>query len=333
MLRTSVLVLAITGCMQAAPAPATVAPSPAPAPAFAAADPDDDDCPEDLAWSAGGCRTKRPGPAHCDVAGDCVQLCEQRDPKACTELGFAHMVGRKVALDRGLAATYFERACTYGDHYGCNNQAALIISHDAVPIADLQVAIGLFEQSCAREPKLCSNRAVMLRDGIHSRIDKTRAAELFSRACIGGDASSCHDLALAYDKGVGVGRDVPRATELEIQSCRGGFAHACTVSGVRYLYGTGTRTDEREAARYFRHACTSGNLWGCGMVGLMVMDGLGGEVRDPDGGRRQMEHACESGSNDTCAILGAVLRAKGDRAGARRWYRKACEGGLREHCY
>ncbi len=330
MLRTVLLGIAIGACTPATPPPArAAAPAPA-APVFA--EPAVDDCPDDLAWTAGGCRTKRAGPPHCDAATACEALCEQRDAKACTELGFAHMVGRKVALDRRLAATYFERACAYGDHYGCNNQAALIISRDAVPYADLEVAIGLFEQSCAREPKLCTNRAVMLRDGIHSRIDKSRAAELFSRACVGGDAAACHDLALAYDKGVGIARDVPRATELEIESCRGGFAHACTVSGVRYLYGTGIASDEREAARYFRHACTSGNLWGCGMVGLMMMDGLGGEQRDPSGGRRQMEQACERGSYDTCAILGAVLRAKGDRVGARQWYRRACDGGLKEHC-
>jgi hypothetical protein len=295
--------------------------------------PANDECPADLIEGDGSCRgARRAGPPHCEITAECERLCDRGDAKACTELGFAHMVGRQVGLDRRRAYTLFEKACAGGDHYGCNNQGAILISRDAVPYAELQVAVGLFDQSCEREPKLCTNRAVMFRDGIHSRIDKARAAELFSRACVGGDGAACHDLALAYDKGSGVAKDESRAAELEIQACRLGFAHGCVVAGVNFFYGDGVAKDQTEAARYFRHACSRGNLWGCGMVGMMVMEGLGGERHDPAGGRRQMETACERGSHDTCAILGVLLRAKGDRRGARQWLRRACEGGKTDYC-
>jgi TPR repeat protein len=242
------------------------------------------------------------------------------------------MVGKKVGLDRRRAYDLFERACGLGDLHGCNNQGAILISYDRLPYDQLDRAVRLFDDTCAKEPTLCTNRAVMLRDGVHARVDKTRAAELFSRACVGGNASACHDLALAYDEGVGVGRDVARATELELQACHGGHMHSCTVTGAKYLYGTGVAKDEVAAVSYFRRGCDGGNLWGCGMVGLSMWEGLGGLRRDPATGRRRMEEACERGSNDSCALLGLVLKTTGDVAGSRPWLRRACDGGLTDHC-
>jgi TPR repeat protein len=292
-------------------------------------------CPFGLVWSGGACRAPREDlPRKCDAhdPGDCQRQCDLGDGASCNELGFAHMVGKKVGLDRRRAYDLFERACGLGDLHGCNNQGAILISYDRLPYDQLDRAVRLFDDTCAKEPTLCTNRAVMLRDGVHARVDKTRAAELFSRACVGGNASACHDLALAYDEGVGVGRDVARATELELQACHGGHMHSCTVTGAKYLYGTGVAKDEVAAVSYFRRGCDGGNLWGCGMVGLSMWEGLGGLRRDPATGRRRMEEACERGSNDSCALLGLVLKTTGDVAGSRPWLRRACDGGLTDHC-
>lgn len=292
-------------------------------------------CPRGLVWSAGVCAEPRNDRAHrCkkDDAEDCRRQCDLGDAGSCSDLGFMHLVGRHVQLDRQRATQLFERACEGRDLHGCNNVGAMIIVGDAVPHAEVRRALSLFEMVCAEDPSLCSNLAVVNRDGRHTPQRPQRAAELFSRACLGGDASSCHDLGLAYDKGTGVNRDVPRAAELQGVSCQRGFMHACAVMGMRYLYGNGVRQDETYAVRYFQHACTNKNQLGCGLLGLLTMDGQGGLRRDPQGGQRMMEQACNSGSNDSCAILGAALKAKGDRAGARRWFDRACEYGMKEHC-
>lgn len=292
-------------------------------------------CPVGMVWAGGVCREPRADTAHrCkkDDVQDCRRQCELGDAGSCSDLGFMHLVGRHVPLDRQRASELFVRACDGRDLHGCNNLGAMLISRDAVPISDLRRAMTLFETVCAEEPTLCTNLAVVYRDGLHSPARPQRATELFSRACLGGDATSCHDLALAYDKGIGVGRDVPRAAEFQGLSCQRGFMQACAAMGTRYLYGTGVARDEAIAVRYFQHACSGKNQLGCGLVGLLTMDGQGGLRRDPQGGRRMMEQACNSGSNDVCAILATALRVKGDEAGARQWFRRACEGGMTAHC-
>jgi TPR repeat protein len=289
-------------------------------------------CPGGLVWSAGACRTPRVNAPHKCLSNDvdeCRKQCELGDASSCTEIGFEHLTGRRVPLDRARAAEFFRKACDGGDHYGCNNLGALLIRGSA---ADARRALALLEGVCGSEPSLCSNLAVAYRDGLGMPAQPARATELFSRGCLGGDAGSCHDLALAYDNGVGVLRDVPRAAELQAESCRRGFMQACAVMGTRYLYGTGVKVDEALAVRYWKAACDGKSQLGCGLYGFAVMTGVGGVRRDERGGRDMMEQACNSGSADSCAILAATLQSQGDPAGAKQWYRRACEGGLKDHC-
>jgi TPR repeat protein len=292
-------------------------------------------CPTGLVWSGNVCSEPRTDRAHrCkkDNADDCKRQCELGDAGSCSDLGFMHLVGRYVPLDRSRAMQLFEKACEGADPWGCNNVGAMLIVRDALPIAEARRALSLLETTCASEPSLCNNLAVANRDGRHTRQNKPRATELFSRSCLGGDAAACHDLALAYDDGIGVNRDVPRAAELQGHSCNRGFMHACAAMGTRYLYGTGVPKNEEYAVRYFRHACDGKNQLGCGLLGLMMMGGEGGLRRDPQGGKNLMEQACNSGSNDSCAILGAALKSQGDLVGARQWFDRACEKGMKEHC-
>ena len=50
-----------------------------------------------------------------------------------------------------------------------------------------------------------------------------RAAKLL-RACNGGDAAGCYDLAVDYDAGDGVAKDEARAASLYAKGCDGGDA-------------------------------------------------------------------------------------------------------------
>lgn len=290
-------------------------------------------CPGGLVWSGGACRTPRENTPHRCLTNDveeCRRQCELGDASSCTEIGFEHMTGRHVQLDRRQAAVYFRKACDGGDPWGCNSLGALLVStRDAT---SERQGVALFERACGEEPRVCSNLAVAHRDGIAMPANAMRATEIFSRGCLGGEADSCFDLGLAYDKGIGVPRDVPRAAELQAESCRRGFMQACAVMGTRHMYGNGVTKNENTAVQYFRAACDGKNQLGCGLYGFSVMTGMGGVKRDERGGRAMMEQACNSGSADTCAILGATLQSTGDAAGAKRWYAEACEGGLKEHC-
>lgn len=293
-------------------------------------------CPLGLIWSGGACREPNAElPQRCrkDDAADCQAQCDRGDPGSCSDLGFMHIDGRHVPLDRQKAYGLFHRACQGGDPWGCSNLGGVLIVQDTLSNHDRDVAFTALSQACDQEPTLCTNLAVAMRDGKHISVSATKATELFSRACWGGGASACHDLGLAYNKGIGgVARDVPRAHELEVLSCQRGFQRGCASVGVNYLYGTGVSKDVAMAVRFFRHACTNKDQLGCGLLGLMEWEGGGGLSKDPKSGRERMETACRSGSADVCSILAEVLKSQGDATGAAQWNREACDGGVVSAC-
>ncbi|MDQ3368640.1 MAG: hypothetical protein M3680_24695 [Myxococcota bacterium] len=117
-------------------------------------------CPRGLVWSAGVCREPRADlPHRCkqDDVADCRRQCELGDAGSCSDLGFMHLAGRFVPLDRTRASELFVRACAGDDLHGCNNLGAVLIGRDAVPHADVRHALSLFERACAEEPTLCTN--------------------------------------------------------------------------------------------------------------------------------------------------------------------------------
>ena len=59
--------------------------------------------------------------------------------------------------------------------------------------------------------------------------DEKRAAELYPRACDGGDGLGCYNLAVAYVQGIGVSKDLKRAFQLFKQACDRGDAQACPL--------------------------------------------------------------------------------------------------------
>jgi TPR repeat protein len=74
--------------------------------------------------------------------------------------------------------------------------------------------------------------------------DKVKAAELFRRACDGGERFGCAVLGLMHLEGDGVPQDPGEARQLFQTACEAGFAEACkwsqipTTSGELSLNGT-----------------------------------------------------------------------------------------------
>nr|MDQ3032567.1 sel1 repeat family protein [Myxococcota bacterium] len=73
----------------------------------------------------------------------------------------------------------------------------------------------------------CGNLGYMLAHGRGVAADVARAAELYQRACDGGDAMGCSNLGLAYAQGTGVPLDLARAMDLLRRACEAGRATAC----------------------------------------------------------------------------------------------------------
>ena len=57
--------------------------------------------------------------------------------------------------------------------------------------------------------------------------DDSRAAELSLKACYGGDANSCFDMAVEYQNGWSVGRDIREAAMLFNKACSMGYTDSC----------------------------------------------------------------------------------------------------------
>ena len=57
--------------------------------------------------------------------------------------------------------------------------------------------------------------------------DDTRAAELYKKACDGGDMEGCHNQGRMARDGDGVPKDEQRARQLFGKACEGGYQKAC----------------------------------------------------------------------------------------------------------
>jgi serine/threonine protein kinase len=86
-----------------------------------------------------------------------------------------------------------------------------------------------------------------------------------------------------------------------------------------------------EARTLFSQACDSGEERACNYVGYLYAQGLGGP-RDTEKARTTYQNACEQGNLASCASLGSLYQDAGNNAEARKYFKKACDGGLAEAC-
>jgi hypothetical protein len=98
-----------------------------------------------------------------------------------------------------------------------------------------------------------------------------------------------------------------------------------------------------EARTLFEHACNGtdenglkyvgfdGEMKACNYLGYLYAKGLGGS-RDMKKAYDVYKRACEQGTLSSCASLGSLYQDAGDNDNARRYFQKACDGGLAEAC-
>jgi uncharacterized protein len=82
------------------------------------------------------------------------------------------------------------------------------------------------------------------------------AAAFYQRACDGGNAGGCSQLAIQYNGGEGVAQDDAKAALFADRSCKGGSPLGCTLLGSVYGDGApGYPKDVKRAEELFRNAC------------------------------------------------------------------------------
>src|SRR6185503_14940843 len=96
-----------------------------------------------------------------------------------------------------------------------------------------------------------------------------RALELYRRACDGGHADGCNDLAMMIAAGRGEPLDLVRAFELASKACDGGSAAGCANTAYALLDGDGAVVDHARAGKLLAQACDRGLLPACVSLALL----------------------------------------------------------------
>jgi hypothetical protein len=86
-----------------------------------------------------------------------------------------------------------------------------------------------------------------------------------------------------------------------------------------------------QARTLFSQACDAGEMRACNYLGYLYAQGLGG-AREVEKARTVYQRACEQANLASCASLGSLYQDAGNNTEARKYFKKACDGGLAEGC-
>ena len=99
----------------------------------------------------------------------------------------------------------------------------------------------------------------------YSSGNKTKAVELYKKACDIGLSKGCYNLAFHYDTGNGVQQDKRKAVEFFEKTCNLGYSKGCFALG--FIYDEGVegeiKQDKKKAKELWKKACDLGLSDGC----------------------------------------------------------------------
>ncbi len=199
--------------------------------------------------------------------------CEQDDWQACNDLARSYESGRGIDLDRAKARQLYRDSCDHGVLVACSNLGINLLGaasdtsdptrptgHAPTP-EDAKTAVALFERACdGGHAPGCTNLAAMYGEGLGVAKDEAKSVVLYQRACDADEALSCVNLAMMYETGRdGLAQDERRARTLYERGCTGGNAPGCTNLAVMHGQGRGGTRDEARAVEFYRKACAGGD--------------------------------------------------------------------------
>jgi TPR repeat protein len=276
-----------------------------------------------------------------------TRACDRRDGSACLALARLYEEGTGVDKSDARATSLLGRACDVGSAEGCERIAARY-DVDRATHVETELAAELFARACAGGRDEACFRAARLFEGrgrSSSRTstsftlrsssdlrDDARAAALYARACDGGHAQACEDLALMCEGDRGVPRDRARAASLQQKACDGGIAVACRELAERYAVGAGVAEDAARARALFGRACDAADADACFALGEICERGVGGP-RDFAVAAASFERACASHApacGSAARLYDEGLGVAVDHARADTLFAQSCgEGTLR----
>jgi uncharacterized protein len=197
-------------------------------------------------------------------------------------------------------------------------------------------AAALYRKACDGGSAIgCRNLALMYSAGNGVSQSYAQAATLYRKGCNGGDAGSCSNLGLLYANGSGVSQDYTQAVTLYRKGCDADDRTGCNNLGLMFANGTGVSQDSTQAVALYRKACDGGVTASCSNLGVMYAGGIG-VPRDYTLAVTLYRKACDAGDIVSCSNLGGMYAhgtgVSQDSTQAVTLYRKACDAGLVGPC-
>ena len=236
----------------------------------------------------------------CADAAACEAGCAKGRAPDCTQAGLIYLQGAGVERSPARAHDLLRSACAANDPPGCTALGALLLQGGAaIPASDVRA--------------------------------------IFGKACDGGDAMGCNNLANLYDSEPD--RDPARAWALYQKACERGSGMACSTAAKAYQAGERVPRAPTQAGRLLARTltilqrdCDAGNPRACGQAGWLQERGFGG-AKDGTAALRDFEAGCAGNDGPSCFNLAVARRAAnaGDPTVAA-LLAKGCELGSREAC-
>ncbi|MDE6885855.1 MAG: sel1 repeat family protein [Helicobacteraceae bacterium] len=202
-------------------------------------------------------------------------------------------------------------------------------------------AFNLFSKACDEmgDADGCLGVGLMYMYAVGTNGDHAKALKYYKRACSGGNALACSNLASIYDNGTDIiPQDKLMASELYMVGCNGGDVFACNNLGYMYANGIGVKKDYFKSLQYYKFACDAGSSLGCYNLGLLSNTyNIFGLNKDKLGILDLNYIACNQGDLIGCANLG-YMYATGLKDtpisdyNAVKYLNIACEGGILSSC-
>jgi TPR repeat protein len=156
--------------------------------------------------------------------------------------------------------------------------------------------------------------------------------------CDKGDLASCYNLARSIE-------EWHASTSLYASTCERGFGRACSLGSMLYLYPDNeerkpTAREVETGRKMLESGCYAlGDQLSCYSLGeeLSHLQAGGPIAIDGPEAIAAFERGCALGDPSSCDAVAIVYLyrpkvAKRDREAARRWWTRACDGGLTESC-
>jgi len=252
-----------------------------------------------------------------------ADACKRGQAASCLSVADGYQrISEPSGEDRRRLVASLYRGCMLGEAVACRRLAQLYRTEPRLLEPDRRRLGRAIAHFCASQYPRSPSHCI--------------AAALHARACDGGEAASCADLASMVDAGVLDGRHEIKARKLRELACERGHTQSCEQLARVLIDGAhGVEADPAGAAVLFGRTCEAGSPRGCrGLAGLHARGW--GVVLDLERARALRQMACEGGDGEGCHAYAQMLtRGLGgdtDEGLAIEQLRRACRQGSAAGC-